>query len=184
MLCRILLTSRENCTKIPLKGIFKGAKVIRGPDWEWGNQDGGRGKTGTVHDVRGWDNESSRSVATVTWSSGSTNVYRLGYKGCVDLCCVQAVSAGWSYYKEHLPILGQMSTMIPPSENVSPNAVNISNPPSPSHTTFVVGDKVKVLMEVDTLKGMQAGHGGWNPRMADDIGKVFKFSTSNSIVNV
>lgn len=29
--------------KIPLKGIFIGAKVVRGPDWEWGNQDGGRG---------------------------------------------------------------------------------------------------------------------------------------------
>ena len=26
-----------------LKGIFIGAKVTRGTDWEWGNQDGGRG---------------------------------------------------------------------------------------------------------------------------------------------
>lgn len=41
--CRIELTPRKNCTKVPLKGIFIGAKVIRGPDWEWGNQDGGRG---------------------------------------------------------------------------------------------------------------------------------------------
>lgn len=37
------MTPREDCTKISLKGIFIGAKVIRGPDWEWGNQDGGRG---------------------------------------------------------------------------------------------------------------------------------------------
>jgi E3 ubiquitin-protein ligase mind-bomb len=40
---RVQLGPREGCTKIPLKGIFIGAKVIRGPDWEWGNQDGGRG---------------------------------------------------------------------------------------------------------------------------------------------
>lgn len=40
---RVRLGPREGCTKIPLKGIFIGAKVIRGPDWEWGNQDGGRG---------------------------------------------------------------------------------------------------------------------------------------------
>ena len=25
-------------SKIPVKGIFVGAKVIRGPDWDWGNQ--------------------------------------------------------------------------------------------------------------------------------------------------
>jgi hypothetical protein len=30
-----------------------------------------------------------------------------------------------------------------------------------------VGDKVKVLMDVEALKQMQEGHGGWNPRMAE-----------------
>lgn len=40
---RVRLEPREGCMKISLKGIFIGAKVIRGPDWEWGNQDGGRG---------------------------------------------------------------------------------------------------------------------------------------------
>ena len=29
-------------------------------------------------EIRGWDNESCRSVANVSWASGSTNVYRLG----------------------------------------------------------------------------------------------------------
>lgn len=40
---RVQLTPREGCTKVPLKGIFTGAKVVRGPDWGWGDQDGGRG---------------------------------------------------------------------------------------------------------------------------------------------
>lgn len=31
-------------TKCELRGIFVGAKVVRGYNWEWGNQDGGDGK--------------------------------------------------------------------------------------------------------------------------------------------
>ena len=30
----------QNSTKTQSFGIFAGAKVIRGPDWDWGNQDG------------------------------------------------------------------------------------------------------------------------------------------------
>ncbi|EFN80905.1 E3 ubiquitin-protein ligase MIB2 isoform X2 [Harpegnathos saltator] len=171
----VQLTPREGCTKMPLKGIFIGAKVIRGPDWEWGNQDGGRGKTGRVMDIRGWDNESCRSVATVTWSTGSTNVYRLGYKGCVDLCYVEEAKSG-TYYREHLPLLGQPVMTIPDNGNNSTTAKNggVTNATSsPHHLTFNVGDRVKVLLEVEMLKEMQdSGHGGWNPRMAECIGKI------------
>ena len=115
-----------NSTKIQLKGIFVGASVIRGPDWEWGNQDGNRGNIGKVIDIRGWDNESGRSVATVTWPSGSTNVYRLGYKGCVDLCFSEAALCG-TYYKEHLPILGQLELTISSTNGSSNNTSNIKS---------------------------------------------------------
>lgn len=64
------------------------------------------GKIGTVLDIRGWDNESGRSVANVSWTTGSTNVYRLGHKGKVDLKCSQEASGGF-YYREHLPVLGE-----------------------------------------------------------------------------
>lgn len=37
---RVLVSPRQNLTRITLKGTFQGAKVVRGPDWEWGNQDG------------------------------------------------------------------------------------------------------------------------------------------------
>lgn len=30
----------QNSTRAQSFGIFSGAKVIRGPDWDWGNQDG------------------------------------------------------------------------------------------------------------------------------------------------
>ncbi|XP_034951738.1 E3 ubiquitin-protein ligase MIB2 [Chelonus insularis] len=167
----VQLSPREGCTKIPLKGIFIGATVIRGPDWEWGNQDGGPGKTGRVIDIRGWDNESSRSVATVTWRSGSTNVYRLGYKGCVDLCYIEKSTYG-TYYKEHLPVLGQTVMTMVEDENATVQCGNVSSTSSPCHLTFNVGDKVKVLRDAESLKEMQVGHGGWNPRMADYIGKI------------
>lgn len=98
--------SSKSSVKITAKGIFVGARVTRGYDWDWGNQDGGEGKVGKVIDIRGWDNESRRSVANVMWSSGSTNVYRLGHKGKVDLKCMQSAEGG-KYYRDHLPILRQ-----------------------------------------------------------------------------
>lgn len=41
---RVVVPPRKGSKKIQLKGIFVGAKVVRGPDWEWGQQDGGEGK--------------------------------------------------------------------------------------------------------------------------------------------
>ena len=67
---------------------------------------GGEGKTGKVLDIRGWDNESGRSVANVTWSNGATNVYRMGHKGKVDLK-YSSDAFGGNYYPTHLPVLGK-----------------------------------------------------------------------------
>ena len=36
-----------------------------------------------------------------------------------------------------------------------------------SKYSFKVGDRVRVDLDVDILKTMQEGHGGWNPKMAD-----------------
>ena len=57
-------------------------------------------------EIRGWDNESCRSVASVSWVTGSTNVYRLGHKGNVDLKYIQPATGGF-YYRDHMPILGK-----------------------------------------------------------------------------
>ncbi|XP_044752526.1 E3 ubiquitin-protein ligase MIB2 isoform X2 [Coccinella septempunctata] len=153
------LPLRQNGRKCELQGIFVGAKVVRGFDWEWGNQDGGEGKIGKVLDIRGWDNESSRSVANVTWFSGSTNVYRLGQKGNCDIKFVEPTSGGF-YYPEHLPVLGQSV------EHPLVQPQRIGPPP------FGVGDKVQVNVSVEQLKQMQQGHGGWNPRMSEYISKI------------
>ncbi|XP_071451950.1 E3 ubiquitin-protein ligase MIB2 [Hetaerina americana] len=177
------LVPRIGCYKIQLKGIFVGAKVMRGLDWDWGNQDGGEGKTGRVIDIRGWDNESGRSVANVTWTgTGSTNVYRVGHKGKVDLKYVQEGLGGF-YYRDHLPVLGENieqqfvnASIKGPDDACGMGAGGAAGAPGMSgspahHPTFSVGDKVNVLMSVEMLKQMQEGHGGWNPRMAEYIGK-------------
>ncbi|KAM9430890.1 E3 ubiquitin-protein ligase MIB2-like isoform 2-T2 [Salvelinus alpinus] len=148
----VCLAPRQNLPRIILKGIFQGVKVVRGPDWDWGNQDGGEGKVGKVVDIRGWDTESGRSVASVTWSNGTTNVYRMGHKGKVDLKYVSDVQGGF-YYKDHLPKLGEHA--------------ELQRQESAEGHTFNQGDKVKCLLEVDILRQMQEGHGGWNPKMAE-----------------
>lgn len=70
---------------------------------------GGDGKIGFIKELRGWDNESDRSVACVQWSNGNTNVYRVGHKGKVDLRCLDGVKGG-TYYKDHLWKLGKLLT--------------------------------------------------------------------------
>ncbi|XP_018803462.1 PREDICTED: E3 ubiquitin-protein ligase MIB2 [Bactrocera latifrons] len=153
----VRLPPRKNSKRIQLKGIFIGAKVVRGPDWEWGQQDGGEGKTGRVMEIRGWDNESCRSVANVSWVTGSTNVYRLGHKGNVDLKCTFP-SIGGYYYKDHMPVLGQPEEQQPVVPTGKPS--------------FSVGDRVKVCLDVDALMKLQQGHGGWNPRMVEQLPKL------------
>ncbi|XP_017855238.2 E3 ubiquitin-protein ligase MIB2 isoform X2 [Drosophila busckii] len=148
---------RKASKRIQLRGIFVGAKVVRGPDWEWNDQDGGEGKTGRVMEIRGWDNESCRSVANVSWVTGSTNVYRLGHKGNVDLKYISATCGG-HYYKDHMPVLGQPEEQQPIVTMVKPS--------------FSVGDRVKVCLEVDALMKLQQGHGGWNPRMVEHLAKL------------
>ena len=66
---------------------------------------GGDGKPGGILSIRGWEQESGRSVANVTWATGLTNVYRVGHKGKVDLKYTKDASGGF-YYKDHLPKLG------------------------------------------------------------------------------
>nr|XP_043893697.1 E3 ubiquitin-protein ligase MIB2 isoform X2 [Solea senegalensis] len=153
----VSLAPRQNLPRIILKGIFQGVKVVRGPDWDWGNQDGGEGKVGKVVDIRGWDTESGRSVASVTWSNGTTNVYRMGHKGKVDLKYVSDGQGGF-YYKDHLPKLGEHA--------------ELQRQESADGHSFVQGDKVKCLLEEEILRQMQEGHGGWNPKMADYICRI------------
>lgn len=56
---RVLLESRRKSKKITARGIFTGARVVRGVDWQWEDQDGGNGRRGKVR---------VQSTITVSWT--------------------------------------------------------------------------------------------------------------------
>ncbi len=47
-----------------------GSKVIRGPDWKWGKQDGGEGHVGTLRSFENTDE------VLVVWDNGTAANYR------------------------------------------------------------------------------------------------------------
>lgn len=70
-------------TSVKLQRLGPGARVVRGVDWMWGDQDTAGNSTerreGTVTSdlVNGW--------ISVTWDHGGSNTYRMGVKGKYDL---------------------------------------------------------------------------------------------------
>ena len=71
-----------------------GLRVVRGPDWKWGGQDGGEGFVGSVVELE----EGSGEVA-VQWDVGQRFTYRCGYSGKYDLRVLDNAPAGI-----HVPI--------------------------------------------------------------------------------
>ena len=63
-----------------------GARVIRGPDWKWGKQDGGEGHIGTVR------NFESPEEVVVVWDNGTAANYRCA--GAYDLRILDSAPTG------------------------------------------------------------------------------------------
>jgi len=83
----IVVASLGGRSAIPI-----GQRVVRGPNWNWGDQDGGAGNTGlcTALSTSGW--------TTVEWDRGASNVYKNGIDKCFDLAPVHV-----STYIDYLP---------------------------------------------------------------------------------
>jgi len=63
-----------------------GLRVVRGPDWKWGDQDGGAGHAGTVIPTSKSKMEKlGPRTVTVLWDSGKKSTYQGGPKGSYDL---------------------------------------------------------------------------------------------------
>ena len=81
---RVDVGTRQGSFKMEASGIFKGAKVVRGADWEWKDQDGGKNMEGLVSEILGWEDEPTKDAVRVTWKEGQrANIYRLGRNGKV-----------------------------------------------------------------------------------------------------
>ena len=66
---------------------------------------GGKGLEGTVTKISGKEEGSWRSILDVTWANGTSNKYRLGVDGKIDLFCAKEATGG-HFYRDHLPTLG------------------------------------------------------------------------------
>lgn len=144
---RVVVECRRKAKKTSSRGIFPGARVVRGVDWQWEDQDGGMGHKGKVVELSNWSTASIRSGVYVVWDGGRKNLYRIGFEGRSDLKAVTEAKGG-GFYKEHLPMLGE--------DRKKP--------------TFRVGDHVRVDLEVEVIKTLQSGHGGWSDDMTECIG--------------
>ena len=147
---RVMMERRRKCKKIAVRGIFPGARVVRGVDWQWEDQDGGNGKRGKVTEIQDWSATSPRSAAYITWDNGAKNLYRVGFQGMVDLKIVSD-GKGHTVFRDHLPSLGETSSGSVPN-------------------SFRVGDLVNVDLEVEIVQSLQQGHGGWTDNMFECMG--------------
>ena len=79
----------------------------------------------------------------------------------MDLKCISDGSGGF-YYKNHLPKLGQN-----PESLIIPSTSNPASSLAVDTVLFEVGERVRVTLDVATLKDLQEGHGGWNDKMEE-----------------
>ena len=74
-----------------------GLRVVRGPDWESGNQDGGEGHVGTVVEVESTTSDQSVGQSVVIqWDCGERSTYRCGLEGKYDLRVLDSAPTGES----------------------------------------------------------------------------------------
>lgn len=149
---RTMVEPRRKSKKITVRGIFPGARVVRGVDWQWEDQDGGNGRRGKVNEIQDWSAASPRSAAYVVWDNGAKNLYRVGYQGMADLKVVNDAK-GTNVYRDHLPLLGENSS------GKGPHG-------------FQIGDQVAVNLEIDVVQSLQHGHGGWTDGMYECLSHV------------
>ncbi|XP_041968079.1 E3 ubiquitin-protein ligase MIB1 isoform X2 [Aricia agestis] len=156
---RCLVEPRRKSKKQAVRGIFPGARVVRGVDWQWEDQDGGNCRRGKVNEIQDWSAASPRSAAYVVWDNGAKNLYRVGFEGMADLKVVNDVK-GQNVYKEHLPLLGELGP-----GRTGPHGLQ-------------VGDMVNVDLDLEIVQSLQHGHGGWTEGMFECL------STTGTVVGI
>ena len=66
-----------------------GTRVVRGPDWTTGDEDGGEGSLGWVTNVDSWN-----QVVCVLWENGNSAKYRAGVGQKHDLIEFDSTNTG------------------------------------------------------------------------------------------
>ena len=73
-----------------------------------GGGEGGLGLVLSFTDHK--ESHSLRSWRKVTWNAGTTNDYKVGHEGKVDLMMIEGASGGY-YYPDHLAPLGHYTSL-------------------------------------------------------------------------
>ena len=81
-------------SKLTHMDVDVGLRVVRGPDWEWGDQDGGEGHVGTVVEVGEPSVGNGGRAVVVQWDCGERSRYRCGVAGKYDLRVLDSAPAG------------------------------------------------------------------------------------------
>ena len=76
-------------TNLQSMELCSGLRVVRGPNWSWGDQDGGEGHVGTVVEV----GQGGESVV-VQWDCGNRQRYHCGEEGKYDLRVFDSAPTG------------------------------------------------------------------------------------------
>lgn len=85
--------------------IKPGLRVVRGPDWSWGDQDGGEGCVGTIAEISGSEDDGrvNGKAVVVQWDAGNRCNYRCGVEDKYDLRIYDTAQIGKGYYSDPLP---------------------------------------------------------------------------------
>ncbi|XP_076081737.1 E3 ubiquitin-protein ligase MIB2-like isoform X2 [Mytilus galloprovincialis] len=184
--------------KMRALGIFPGAVVTRGKDWNYGKDDGGSGTKGTVTELKNYKTDTgARNAVHVKWTNGKTCEYRVGASGKMDLIYVEP-GVGTDYYRDHLYIPDSSQRLTreysfigdkpkPKEEEIGFLEKNLDEADNPGLDSVLhVGDRVCVFIPSEELKEVQRGKGGWSMRMTECIGKIgiVKQIESNDIIEV
>ena len=119
-----------------------GCRVIRGPDWQWGEQDGGEGRVGTVAEVLDGAQE-----VVVLWDLGGRCKYRSGEGGQHDLRLLDSAPAGECIGGRGGYLFSPPPPTLTPSELLSPppSPLSCQGGLTPIHLVNVFPTGVKIL---------------------------------------
>ncbi|GMF49964.1 unnamed protein product [Phytophthora fragariaefolia] len=97
-----------------------GDLVIRSPDWEYSDEDGGAGSVGIVQEFTTWGSHAGKGLRVRWQENGFENVYRYGFNGRYDVQNVESIKhhsspfiiKGNMFSYEFVPTLSQTPTKL------------------------------------------------------------------------
>ncbi|XP_036855492.1 E3 ubiquitin-protein ligase MIB2 isoform X3 [Manis javanica] len=198
----VTLSPRQGLPRIPLRGIFQGAQVVRGPDWEWGSQDACRwgcclprrgrearprggypwlgcrdGPERGQCDVGRWHHQ---RVPRGPQGQGGPQMCgrggrRLLLQGAPSQTRPAELQRRVSADGQPLPRGDKVKCLLDTAIlRETEEGHGGGNPRTVEHNSFWVGDVVRVIGDLDTVKQLQAGHGEWTDDMAPALGRIGK----------